>query len=153
MSAVVQTEAIHTTYIHDRICSAREEQLLVLRQTEAQHTTLVRLQYSPAFVCVEAVNLSCLAQNECNTTCSTYKYLSTLRTREYVLRRHGQREYALVVLHAMRQHGRPTRRPLHAVTFRSTIMLRRSCHWQSQPGFIKRRGSGACMSRGESSLD
>lgn len=49
-----------TAYINNGVCSSREEELLILRQTETEDAAFVRLDDSATFVGIEAVDLNSL---------------------------------------------------------------------------------------------
>jgi hypothetical protein len=89
MSTLAPAPFVELTYIDNGVCGTREQQRLVLRQTEAQHAAFVRADDSPALVRVEAVDLPCLAKTPTSRlhVHSTHQNLSALGAREDVLRR------------------------------------------------------------------
>jgi hypothetical protein len=80
---------VETANIDDGVRGTREQQRLVLRQTEAQHAAFVRADDSSALVRVETVDLPCLAGTPTSRLHlrSTHQNLSALGAREDVLRR------------------------------------------------------------------
>lgn len=60
--AILIISGMKVAYINDWVCGTREEQLLVLGQTQAEDAAFVRVYDFPPFVCIEAVYLSISAQ-------------------------------------------------------------------------------------------